>query len=46
MTAPTTPEGRYFRLDLITHAGLTPRALAVLYGYNDLAEFLAEAEQA
>jgi uncharacterized protein len=33
------------RLDLITHAGLTPRALAILYGFDDLAEFLAEAER-
>ncbi|GAF47501.1 ankyrin repeat domain-containing protein [Rhodococcus wratislaviensis] len=33
------------RLDLTTHAGLTPRELAHLYGYDDLAEFLAEAEQ-
>lgn len=33
------------RLDLTTHAGLTPRAMALLYGYNDLAEFLAEAER-
>ncbi|MFD4787205.1 ankyrin repeat domain-containing protein [Streptomyces sp. NPDC058459] len=33
------------RLDLLTHAGLTPRGLAHLYGYDDLAAFLAEAEQ-
>ncbi|MER8073717.1 ankyrin repeat domain-containing protein [Streptomyces sp. NPDC094034] len=33
------------RLDLKTHAGLTPRGLAQLYGYDDLAAFLAEAEQ-
>lgn len=32
-------------LDLRTHAGLTPRELAVLYGYNELAHFLEEAEQ-
>jgi len=32
-------------LSLRTHAGLTPRELAVLYGYDDLAQFLAEAEQ-
>ena len=31
------------RLDLKTHAGLTPRELALLYGYDDLAGFLAEA---
>lgn len=34
------------RLDLRTDAGLTPRELAVLYGYDDLARFLAEAERA
>jgi uncharacterized protein len=34
------------RLDLITHAGLTPRELAVLYGYDDLARLLAAAERA
>ncbi len=34
------------RLDLRTHAGLTPRELAVHYGYDDLARFLADAEQA
>lgn len=34
------------RLDLRTHAGLTPRELAVSYGYDDLARFLADAEQA
>lgn len=33
-------------LDLRTHAGLTPRELAVLYGYDDLARFLADSEQA
>ncbi|HKO47622.1 MAG TPA: ankyrin repeat domain-containing protein [Polyangiaceae bacterium] len=33
-------------LDLRTHAGLTPRELALLYGYDELAQFLAEAEQA
>lgn len=33
------------RLDLRTHAGLTPRDLALLYGYEDLAKILAEAEQ-
>jgi ankyrin repeat protein len=33
------------RLDLTTHAGLTPRELALLYGYDDLARFLAEAER-
>jgi ankyrin repeat protein len=31
-------------LHLRTHAGLTARELAVLYGYDDLAEFLAEGE--
>jgi ankyrin repeat protein len=31
-------------LHLRTHAGLTARDLAALYGYDDLAEFLAEAE--
>ena len=34
------------RLDLPTHAGLTPRELAVQYGYDDLARFLAEGEEA
>ena len=34
------------RLDLRTHAGLTPRELALLYGYDDLAQYLAEAERA
>lgn len=34
------------RLDMRTHAGLTPQELALLYNYNDLAQFLAEAEQA
>ena len=33
------------RLDLTTHAGLIPRELAVLYGYDNLVQFLAEAEQ-
>ena len=33
------------RLDLRTHAGLTPRELALLYGYYDLARFLADSEQ-
>ena len=33
-------------LHLRTHAGLTPRELAVRYGYDDLAHFLTEAEQA
>ncbi|MBG0794233.1 ankyrin repeat domain-containing protein [Methylocystis sp. H62] len=33
------------RLDLRSHAGLTPRELALLYGYDDLAQCLAEAEQ-
>ncbi len=33
------------RLDLKTHAGLTPRELALLYGYDDLARLLAEAER-
>ena len=33
------------RLDLRTHAGLTPRELALLYEYDDLARFLAEAER-
>ena len=30
------------RLDLMTHAGLTPRQLALLYGYADLARLLGE----
>ncbi|MFC7557104.1 ankyrin repeat domain-containing protein [Pseudoroseomonas wenyumeiae] len=34
------------RLNLRTHAGLTPRELARLYGYLTLSEFLAEAERA
>ena len=34
------------RLDLRTHAGLTPRDLAAHYGYDALARLLAEAEQA
>ena len=33
-------------LNLRTHAGLTPRQLAILYGYDDLAQLLAEAERA
>ena len=33
------------RLDLTTHAGHTPRELALHYGYEELAHFLAEAEQ-
>lgn len=33
------------RLDLVTQAGLTPRELALLYGYGDLAQFLADAER-
>ncbi len=33
------------RLNLTTHAGLTPHGLALLYGYDALAEFLAEAER-
>lgn len=32
------------RLDLRSQAGLTPRELAVLYGYADVANMLAEAE--
>ncbi|WP_426131501.1 ankyrin repeat domain-containing protein [Pararhizobium sp. PWRC1-1] len=32
-------------LDLRTHAGLTPRELAVEYGYDKLVQFLEEAEQ-
>lgn len=32
------------RLDLTTHAGLTPRALAELYGYEEIVRFLVEAE--
>lgn len=32
------------RRDLKTHAGLTPRALAELYGYHDIARLLAEAD--
>lgn len=34
------------RLDLETHTGLTPRALAVRYGYGELARMLADAEAA
>lgn len=33
------------RLDLRTHAGLTPRELAVHYGYDDLSQYLAAAER-
>jgi ankyrin repeat protein len=33
------------RLDLTTHAGLTPRALALRYGYDELARFLGQSEQ-
>ena len=33
------------RLDLKTHAGLTPRELAFSYGYIQLAEFLASVER-
>lgn len=33
------------RLDLTTHAGLTPRELALLYSYGDLARLLAQAER-
>lgn len=32
------------RTDLRTHAGLTPRELAELYGYRDIAKMLAERE--
>jgi len=32
-------------LGLRTHAGLTPRELAVFYGYDELGQFLADAEQ-
>jgi len=32
------------RLDLKTHAGQTPRQLALLYGYDDIATLLAEHE--
>ena len=38
--------GAGHRLDLRTHAGLTPRELAAHYGYDALARLLAEAEQA
>lgn len=34
------------RIDLRTHAGLTAKELAILYGYNAIADFLAEAELA
>ncbi|MFD8461906.1 ankyrin repeat domain-containing protein [Streptomyces antimycoticus] len=33
------------RLDLRTHAGLTPRELALVYGYDGLAKILSEAER-
>lgn len=33
------------RLDLVNHAGLTPRELAVRYGYGELALLLADAER-
>lgn len=33
------------RLDLLSHTGITPRAMALLYGYTNIAEFLAAAEQ-
>ena len=33
------------RLDLRSHTGHTPRQLALRYGYDDLAAFLADAEQ-
>lgn len=32
------------RRDLVSHAGLTPHALALLYGYHELADLLAAAE--
>ncbi|MBB4439967.1 MULTISPECIES: ankyrin repeat domain-containing protein [Rhizobium] len=32
------------RLDLESHAGLKPSQLALLYGYDDIASFLAESE--
>ena len=32
-------------LDQKTHTGLTPHGLALLYGYNELVKFLAEAER-
>lgn len=32
------------RLDLKSHAGLTPRELALLYGYDEIASLLAESE--
>lgn len=32
-------------LDLRTHAGLTPRDMALLYGYSDIARMLAKAER-
>lgn len=33
------------RLDLVNHAGLTPRELAVRYGYGELALLLADSER-
>lgn len=33
------------RLDLVNHAGLTPRELAVRYGYGELALFLADTKR-
>lgn len=33
------------RLDLESHAGLTPRKLALLYGYDEIASLLAESER-
>jgi ankyrin repeat protein len=33
------------RLDLESHAGLTPRKLALLYGYDEIASLLAESEK-
>lgn len=45
LEAAQTLVGAGARLDLTTHTGLTPRGLAHLYGYDDLAAFLAEAEQ-
>jgi len=37
--------GEGARLDLVSHAGLTPRQLAVRYGYGELARLLADAER-
>lgn len=34
------------RLDLLSHAGLTPRDLALRYGYDDIAALLAQQEDA